>query len=126
MEKQDPKACRWFSVYENGAAVTMVCAKHRSICPRCTETSCPDFTPKKKMDEMKETKKNPADGHFPDELLERIIAKLEAIALKDANVKEFAEMTEEEVAAAVWIMAKSMVMGAKVALDYVREKPAGA
>lgn len=52
MTPTNPKECRYFSIYESGCGVTMMCAKHRSIYPKCTwgKKDCPDFTPKTEKD----------------------------------------------------------------------------
>lgn len=64
---------------------------------------------------------NSPQEHFPDELLDRILAKTREIYDK-APIYELAKFTQEQLHASVQNTANTMGIGAKLALDYIKEK----
>ena len=61
-----------------------------------------------------------SDKHFPNVLLERIIAKTEE-TFTNTHIAEFEGITQEQLRASIQNAGNFMVIGAKLALDYINE-----
>lgn len=64
---------------------------------------------------------DPPQENFPDELLDRIIAKTEEMYEK-IPIDKLAKFTQEQIGASIKCTADTMIIGAKLALDYIKEK----
>lgn len=64
---------------------------------------------------------NPTSDPFPDELLDVILAKTDEIFTK-TPVTEFKGITQEQLHTSILNTANVMIIGAKLALDYINEK----